>query len=61
MVTISRSHWKNECSELVGTYILVLIGPASVIITTALPSITRVEALVLIASTFGGVVGILIL
>ena len=62
MVTISSSHWKKQCfSELVGTYILVLIGPASVIITTALPSITRAEALVLIASTFGGVVGILIL
>ena len=62
MTTNPPSTWKKEClSELVGTYLLVLIGPASVIITAAFPSITRIEALLLIATTFGGVVGILIL
>lgn len=43
-----------------GTYSLVLIGPASVILAPLIPNITSVEALVIIALTFGGIVGFLI-
>jgi len=60
--SVPWSSYTKECfSELLGTYILVLIGPASVIITAALPPVTKMEALALIATTFGGVVSLLIL
>lgn len=56
------SSCKREClAELVGTYSLVLIGPASVIFAPRLPNISAIEALVIIALTFGGIVGFLIL
>ncbi|MHB8567590.1 MAG: MIP/aquaporin family protein [Nitrososphaerales archaeon] len=55
------SKCKKEClAELIGTYILVLAGPASVILVSLMPLI-GIEALTLIALTFGGTVGILIL
>lgn len=43
-----------------GTYLLVLVGPASVILAPIIPNISGVEALVIIALTFGGIVGFLI-
>ncbi len=59
---IKRSHYLKEClSELVGTYTLVLIGPASVVLTATIPSLTKVESLCLIALTFATVVGLMIL
>jgi len=53
---------KKEClAELIGTYILVLVGPASVVISSLVPSMLGIESLFLIALTFGGTVGLLIL
>jgi MIP family channel proteins len=53
---------KKEClAELVGTYLLVLVGPASVVVSSLVPSMLGIESLFLIALTFGGTVGILIL
>jgi glycerol uptake facilitator-like aquaporin len=40
--------------------LLVLLGPASVILAPLIPNISTVEALLIIALTFGGVVGFLI-
>ncbi len=52
---------KKEClSELAGTYLLVLIGPASVIVLSII-SLSGLEALALVALTFGGTVAAIIL
>ena len=59
---IRRPNYLKGClSELVGTYTLVLVGPASVVLTAAIPSLTKVESLCLIALTFATVVGLMIL
>lgn len=53
--------WKKESlSEFVGTYTLVVIGPASIIATSAL-SVPEPLALCLVALTFGGTVSVVIL
>lgn len=58
---IPCSNCKKEClSELIGTYLLVLIGPASVILLSIV-SLSGFEALALIALTFGGTVALIIL
>jgi MIP family channel proteins len=52
---------KKEClSELIGTYVLVFIGPAS-IVTLSLISLSGLEALALVALAFGGTVALMIL
>lgn len=58
---IPCSSCKKECfSELLGTYTLVLIGPASVIVSTFVPSLAGMEALALIALAFGATVAFMI-
>lgn len=55
------SNCKKEClSELVGTYALVVIGPTAVILLSLI-SISKFDALALIALTFGGTVSLIIL
>ncbi|MGI0078212.1 MAG: MIP/aquaporin family protein [Nitrososphaerales archaeon] len=52
---------KKECfSELLGTYLLVLIGPASVITVSLIPELDSFAALLFVASAFGGVVAVAI-
>ena len=54
------SSCRKEClSEFVGTYLLVLIGPASVIFLSIV-SLSGYEALALIALAFGGTVAVMI-
>ena len=49
-------------AELVGTYILVFIGPSSVLLASTIPQVSPLEALTLIAAAFGcTVAGIIIL
>ena len=56
------SDCKKECfSELLGTYLLVTIGPASIILTALAPGLGSLSTLVLVALAFGGIVGIVIL
>ena len=56
------SDCKKEClSELLGTYLLVTIGPASIILTALAPGLGSLSTLVLVALTFGGIVGIVII
>ncbi|HZW57502.1 MAG TPA: aquaporin [Nitrososphaerales archaeon] len=53
---------KKEClSELLGTYVLVVLGPASVVVFSSIPSLLGLESPALIALTFGGTVALLIL
>src|SRR5271166_5517088 len=53
---------KKECfSELLGTYVLVVMGPTSVIIASLIPNFTSLETLLFIASVFGSTVGLVIL
>jgi MIP family channel proteins len=55
------SNCKKEClAELIGTYLLVLVGPASVVLAPMIPDITTNQSLLIIAITFGGIVGFLI-
>jgi MIP family channel proteins len=55
------SNCKKECfAELLGTYTLVLIGPASVILLSFV-SLARFDALALVALAFGGTVALMIL
>jgi glycerol uptake facilitator-like aquaporin len=61
MSKIPCAQCKMECfSELVGTFILVLIGLAAVIISSLVPSLVGIEALVFIALAFRGTVALLI-
>jgi glycerol uptake facilitator-like aquaporin len=53
--------YRKEClSELVGTYLLVLIGPSSVIVASLIPEFNALQALIFVASSFGGTVAIVI-
>lgn len=55
------AYCKKEClSELLGTYLLVFTGPASIILTVLLPGLQTLEALAFVALAFGGTVAILI-
>jgi len=52
---------KKEClSELVGTYLLVVLGPSSIIIASSIPNLTAVESLIFIAFSFGATVATVI-
>jgi MIP family channel proteins len=46
---------------MLGTYLLVFIGPASVVVASTLPSLSSVEALTFVAAVFGCTVGSIIL
>jgi MIP family channel proteins len=60
-MNVPCSNCKKEClSELIGTYILVLIGPATVIIVTLFPTLDSFASLLIIAIAFGGTVGLMI-
>jgi MIP family channel proteins len=53
---------RRECfSELLGTYLLVLIGPASIILVSLTPSIGGLASLLFVAVCFAGAVGLVIL
>lgn len=50
---------KKEClSELLGTYLLVTIGPTSIILASLAPSLGSLESLVLIGFSFGATIAI---
>ncbi len=55
-----RNARKNAFLSLVGTYTLVLIGPASIVILSIV-ALSGLEALALIALAFGGTVALMIL
>src|SRR2546428_9309605 len=56
------SSCKKEClSELIGTYLLVVVGPASVVLTSLIPNLSSVGTLAFIALAFGSTVGLVIL
>jgi glycerol uptake facilitator-like aquaporin len=53
---------KKEClAELVGTYLLVVLGPSTIIISSMIPTISVLESVVFIAFGFGASVGMVIL
>lgn len=55
------SSCKKEClSELIGTYLLVFLGPSSIIVSSIIPNFTSIEALVFIAFSFGSTVSVVI-
>lgn len=61
-MTLPCSGCKTECtSELLGTYLLVLIGPASVVLTYSVASASPFEALALVALAFGTTVASVII
>ena len=56
------SDCKTECfSELLGTYLLVLIGPTSIILTALYLGTKATQTLIIVSLTFGATVAILIL
>ncbi len=62
MHRIPCSTCKKEClSELAGTYLLVLLGPSSIVVASLVPSIGAIESLLFIAFAFGATVGFVIL
>ena len=56
-----KSCQKQCLSELLGTYLLVLVGCTSIILVSLVPSFSPLEALSLVALAFAGVVGILVI
>lgn len=55
------SSCKKEClSELVGTYLLVLVGPSSIIVASLISDFSAVESLVFVAFSFGATVALVI-
>lgn len=60
--SIPCSGCRTEClSELSGTYLLVFLGPASIIIASFIPSLTTFESLAFVALVFGCVVASVII
>jgi MIP family channel proteins len=52
--TVPISGYARRClSELLGTYILVFVGPASVVLASLVPSISPLEQLTFVAIVFG--------
>ena len=56
----SGNHRSKYLSELLGTYLLVLVGPGAIIVTSTL-GLPSTETLVLVAIIFGGTVTMVIL
>ena len=57
-----HASWRKRClSELLGTYLLVLIGPATIAAVSLAQGITPFEALVIIGFAFGATVALVIL
>lgn len=52
---------KKCLSELLGTFILVFVGPASVVVASMAPGISSVEQLTLVALVFGATVASIII
>ena len=53
-VPLSISSFKTKClSEMLGTYILVFLGPGSVVVAHLIPGLSSLEALTLVALVFG--------
>ena len=61
-MTYPCSSCKTEClSEMTGTYLLVLIGPSSVVVVSLFGFLSPFEALTLVALTFGMTVSAVIM
>ena len=55
------SNCKKEClSELLGTYLLVLVGPSSIIVAALIFDFNTVESLLFVAFSFGGTVALVV-
>lgn len=54
-------HRKECLSELLGTYLLVFIGPASVVVASLVPNLSSLGALTSVAAVFGCTVASLII
>ena len=52
---------KRCIAELIGTYVLVVVGPSSIVLVSLLSLSSRPLALLLVALTFGGTVGAIII
>jgi glycerol uptake facilitator-like aquaporin len=61
VILLYTAHRKECLAELAGTYLLVLLGPSSVIVASLIPGLDALEALLFIASSFGGTVALVIL
>ncbi len=56
------SSCRKECiSELLGTYLLVVLGPTSVIIVSLISNANAILSLIFAAFSFGGTVALVIL
>jgi glycerol uptake facilitator-like aquaporin len=61
-MTLPYAAYRKEClAELAGTYLLVLLGPSSVIVASLIPGLNALEALLFIAFSFGATVALVIL
>ena len=56
-----KSCQKQCLSELLGTYLLVLVGSTSIILVSLIPNFSQLEDLGLVAFAFAGIVGILVI
>jgi glycerol uptake facilitator-like aquaporin len=55
------AHKKEFIAEFAGTYLLVLLGPSSIIAASLLPGLSGIQALVFVAFSFGATVALVIL
>lgn len=61
MPSISWAGYRSECfSEMLGTFLLVFIGPGSVVVASLLLPVSSIEALTFVAAVFGCTVGSII-
>lgn len=62
LTSLPCANCRDEClSEMFGTYLLVLLGPGSIVVASLLPFLSPTEALFAVALTFGSTVASVIL